>query len=321
MEFQKLPSNPNPKSNSSSPFLLEDMEKNQFIHSNSSYFRVIPPRIQKLKNKKLKKNFKSPSIPFYQSSKFQIPNTTSPRPRKPYWPKVYTRNLSHKSLPTTAPKTYPPPQLIDISHTKKFIDMLKNVQPGINTQFKGEVETIVKNARWEGLATHLGKGYFPHLMGEFYCNLRIVKGLDGIMHFTTSLNKKTILVDHETINIALHLPAHLIDHNHPCIDIYACFIFNQDEFKLMLSTFCDSDVPLGLCDKHCGIHYKHFTPVFQNLALFIRANVLPKPNQRKYFDFFDMKIMFMLLLNKIDFNISYVILLNLINDNLVGMDL
>lgn len=319
MEFHKLPSNPNPRPNTSSPFFLEDMEQNQFIHSRTSHFKVIPPRLQKLRNlKKQKTHFKSPSIPFYQSSKFQVPNINSPRPRKPYWPKVYTRRQSPNPNPRNIPKPLPPPQLINLSHTKKFKDMIKNVQPGINIHFSGEVENVIKRARWEGLGSHLGKRYFTHLMGEFYCNMRVVKGLDGVMHFTTCVNKKTILVDHKTINIALHLPACLIDSEHPCIDIYSHFIFDKNEFKLMLSVLCESDVPLGLCDKHCSIHYKHFSPIFQNLALFVRANVLPKPNQSKYFDFFDMKILFLLSINKLDFNISYVILLNLINANFVG---
>lgn len=305
--------NPNPRNKHENPFLLEDMEQNQFIHSNSSGFRVIPPRLQRLRNKKPKTSFKSPSIPFYQSSKFQVPNVSSPRPRKPYWPKVYSRKQFLKPLPTTIPKPLPPPQLIDLSHTKKFMEILKNVQPGINIDVSGEVQTVIKTARWEGLVQHLGKRFFKHLMGEFYCNMIIVKGLDGVIHFTTFVNRKTILVDHKTINMALHLPICLIDNDHPCIDIYSYFIFNKDEFKLMLGTFCNSDIPLGLYDKHCGIHYKHFSPLFQNLALIIRANVLPKPNQSKYFDFFDMKIMFLLFINKIDFNISYIILLNLIN--------
>lgn len=61
--------------------------------------------------------------------------------------------------------------------------MIKNVQPGINIDVSGEVQTVIKNARWEGLVTHLGKRYFTHLMGEFYCNMRIVKGLDDVLHF------------------------------------------------------------------------------------------------------------------------------------------
>lgn len=154
-------------------------------------------------------------------------------------------------------------------------------------------------------------------MGEFYCNMRVTKGIDGVLHFTTSVNRKTILIDHKTINMALHLPIKLTDHEHPCLDIYSYFMFNKEEFQLMLSNFCDSDVPSGLCDKPCSIHYKHFNPMFQQLALIVRANVLPKPNQSKFLDFYDMKVMFLLYNNKINFNISYVILLNLINVNLV----
>lgn len=126
MEFHKLPSNPNPKPNTSSPFLLEDMEQNQFIHSKTSHFRVIPPRIQKLRNlKKQKTHFKSPSIPFYQSSKYQIPNINSPRPKKPYWPKVYSRRQFPNPNPQIIPRPLPPPKLINLAHTKKYKDMIK----------------------------------------------------------------------------------------------------------------------------------------------------------------------------------------------------
>lgn len=120
MEFHKLPSNHNPKTSSSSPFLLENMEQNQFINSRTSRFQVIPPRLQKLRNlKKPKTNFESPSIPFYQSSKYQVPNVSSPKPRKPYWPKVFTRRQFPNPNPRNIPKPLPPPQLINLSHTKK----------------------------------------------------------------------------------------------------------------------------------------------------------------------------------------------------------
>lgn len=145
--------------------------------------------------------------------------------------------------------------------------------------------------------------------------MSITKGVEGILHFTTTVNKKVICVDHKSINRALHLPHHLSDL--PCYNIYSFFIFNKSEFELMLGTFCDSDVPNGLCDVNCGIHYKHFKSIFQHLALIIRANVMPKVTQSKYFDFFDLKIMFLLYNNKINFNISYVILLNIINAHLV----
>ena len=114
-------------------------------------------------------------------------------------------------------------------------------------------------------------------MGEFYCNMNIIKGVDGVLHFTTTVNKKVICIDNKSLNRALHLPLHLCEL--PCHDIYSLFIFNKAEYELMLGVLCESDVPLGLCDVNCGIHFKHFKGVFQHLALIIRANVLPKPNQ------------------------------------------
>ncbi|KAK1361865.1 hypothetical protein POM88_046339 [Heracleum sosnowskyi] len=179
----------------------------------------------------------------------------------------------------------------------------------------GGILEVLRNAKWEGMLSRLGRVFYVHFMGEFYCNMRVIKGLNGILHFTTTVDRKTILVDHNTINKGLHLP--IILSEKPCIDFYAFYIFNKSEFELMLGIFCDSDVPLGLCDPNCGIHYKHFTSKFQYLALILRANVLPKPNQRKYFDFFDLKMLFLLFTNKVFFNISYVILMNMINANFV----
>ena len=44
--------------------------------------------------------------------------------------------------------------------------------------------------------------------------------------------------------------------------------------------------------------------------------MLPKSNQDKHFDFYDMKLMFPFVTNRIEFSISYVILLNMINAHL-----
>lgn len=115
--------------------------------------------------------------------------------------------------------------------------MIKNVQHGINIQVQGGVVDVIRAARWEVIVSHLGKLFYLHLMGEFFCNMRIVKGLDGVLHFTTVLEKKTILIDHKTINKALHFPTHLSEK--PCSDIYAFFVFSKAEFQLMISTFCD----------------------------------------------------------------------------------
>ena len=134
------------------------------------------------------------------------------------------------------------------------------------------------------------------------------------MHLTTVVGGKPMLVDYKTINKALNFPQ---KHSTlPCIDIYSLFVFNKPEFELYVSFFCDEDIPIGLCDSNCGIHYKHFTPVYQLIALILRSNIIPKPNQDKFFDFFDLKIMFLIVTNKIDFSLSYVILLNMINAHL-----
>lgn len=111
--------------------------------------------------------------------------------------------------------------------------MVKNIQPGINTQVHGVVAEIVKAAKWEGLMCHLGNRYCTNKMGEFYLNMRVTKGLNGVVHFTTVVDKKPIMIDHKTINKALHLSATLTDE--PCLDIYSYFLFNKGEFNAMLS--------------------------------------------------------------------------------------
>ncbi|XP_074369822.1 uncharacterized protein LOC141711337 [Apium graveolens] len=209
----------------------------------------------------------------------------------------------------------PPPKLSNPSNSKKFLELIKNVQPGTCVDVKGEVEFIIRRAKWDGLMYNLKKQYFIHLIGGFYCNMNIIKGVEGILNFTTTVNRKVICVDNKSINRALHLPLHLCEL--PCEDIYFLFVFNKSEFELMVCIFCNSDMLDGLCDVNCGIHFKHFTSTFQHLALIIRSNVMPKPNQSKYLDFFDMKIMHLLFNNKINFSISYVILLNMINAHLV----
>lgn len=212
MDFTKLPSNPNSKHRFENPSLLSNMEQHQFVHSRNSSFNVIPPRLQSLRqNRKPKRNFKSPSISFFQSSKFQAPNNSNPRPRKPYWPKVYTRKYNPLPIPRTNPDPPSYPKLINPSDSKKYLEMTKNIQPGMNTQVHRAVADVVKAARWDGLVSHLSKRYCINRMGEFYLKIRITKGLNGVLHFTTVVDKKTILIDHKTINKALHLPAVLTD--------------------------------------------------------------------------------------------------------------
>ena len=63
----------------------------------------------------------------------------------------------------------PPPKLSNPSNSKKFLELIKNVQPGTCVDVKGEVDFIIRRAKWDGLMYNLGKQYFIHLMGEFYC--------------------------------------------------------------------------------------------------------------------------------------------------------
>lgn len=58
----------------------------------------------------------------------------------------------------------PPPVLANPSNSKKFLQMIKNVQPGVSVCMSGEVESVIRNANWEGLVFHLGKHFYKHLM-------------------------------------------------------------------------------------------------------------------------------------------------------------
>ena len=182
------------------------------------------------------------------------------------------------------------------------MELFKNIQPGMSVILKGEIERLVYAAKLENIVFNLGNHYYTHLMGEFYCNMRIGKSLDGVLHFTTVVDGRLMLVDHKTINRALDLSLKLT--TMPCLDIYSYFTFKKNEFQLMVSNFCNADVPPVIRDTNCGIHFKHFNPKVQLLDLIIRANILPKPNQSNYFDFLDMKVMFAILTNQINFSIG-----------------
>lgn len=119
-----------------------------------------------------------------------------------------------------------------------------------------------------------------------------------------------MFIDVNTFNRCLKLGSS-VPHQ-PCINIYENFVFNKKEFELFVGHFCDADVPVDLCEENCAISYLHFTPLYQQLAIIIRSNLLPKPKNAQFFDFVDLKVMFQLVTNQIEFNINYVILLNMI---------
>ena len=91
----------------------------------------------------------------------------------------------------------------------------------------------------------------------------------------------------------------------------ATFKFNKDEFEKFFKMFCGSEVPPSLCEQNCGVSFNHFLLKYQQLAYIIRANILPKPLMDKYFDFVDLKIMYQMVTNTVEFNIIYVIILHM----------
>lgn len=116
-------------------------------------------------------------------------------------------------------------------------------------------------------------------------------------------------MDVNTISRALKIDMHAP--SLPCINIYEKYLFDRRDFELYVGFFCDSNAPLGSCVENFGISFVHFLPIFQQLAIILRANLLPKPNNDQFFDFIDLKVMFQLVTNQVEFNISYVMILNM----------
>ena len=81
--------------------------------------------------------------------------------------------------------------------------------------------------------------------------------------------------------------------------------------RCMLDFSSDDNIPTGLCVVDCGIAFKNFLPDYQQLAVILRANILPKPENDQYFDFIDLKMMYQLVTNKVEFNNIYVIILHM----------
>lgn len=215
---------------------------------------------------------------------------------------------SIRARSNTTPKV---PQLVNLSNVGKLSKMMKNFQPGMMVHIPqmGEVHSILMASKWDNFVFYRGKNYHTYLMGEFYANLVTQKDSHGLFTLHRVVNKKHITIDVNSIANALRLEANTF--NQPCINIYEQFAFDKEEFKILVGFFCESEVPEGLCDENCGICFMHFTPTYQQLAKILRANMLPKPNHDQFFDFIDLKVMFQLVSNKVEFNLGYVIILNM----------
>lgn len=84
--------------------------------------------------------------------------------------------------------------------------------------------------------------------------------------------------------------------------------------KLYLTIFCGvEEIPLHFYSTDRGISLHHFTPLYQTLALIIRANVFPTQHGNKVMTFVELKLMYKLASDRIDFNLAYMIILKMIS--------
>ena len=320
MNFQLLPSNPNPDPNTQQfdPNLLDTMETKQLVHSQqASSFKYYTP---KQNNSTATSLLRKPQHYYHPYLPNQIPFATNYNldPSQTQT-KIYSNTIS-------PPITLPPvlysrrrksstsarvPRVINLSNVGKLSKMMKNFQTGMMVfiQQKGDVHSFLMTARWDNLIFYRGQNYHTYLMGEFYGNLVTKTNQAGLFVFDSVVQGQTIHVNMDVIFRALRIdPAHIPQ---PCINIYEAYKFNQRDFEIHIGFFCGTDAPIGLCHENCGISFKHFLPKFQQLAIILRANLLPKPQGDQYFDFIDLKIMYQLVTNRLEFNIVYVIILNM----------
>lgn len=138
-----------------------------------------------------------------------------------------------------------------------------------------------------------------------------LKGVNGMYHTESFVNGKNVYIDHKTIHKSLRLESNTLQP--PCINIYEKIVFNKNEFELHVSLFSDSDVSLRLCDSNWGINFVHFTSTYQQATFILRTNLLHKPKQDQIFHFVELKVMFQLVTNKVDINLCYILVLNMIN--------
>ena len=218
-----------------------------------------------------------------------------------------------QSAPIAKPSVQTPKSiLVNSANLGKLDRMQHNIQPGMMVSIpqKGVVHGMLMAGQWDNLIFYRGQNYHVHLMGEFYANMIIQKGFDDMYLFNTVVHGKNMLVDVNTFARALKLGLHTP--SQPCVNIYEKFSFQKKEYELFVGFFCNSDVPAGLFEEECAIDFRHFTPIYQQLAIIIRSNLLPKPKQANFFDFVDLKVMFQLVTNQVEFNICYVMLLNMV---------
>lgn len=109
-------------------------------------------------------------------------------------PSNYTSRHLHTQIakPTvTSPKSF----LVDATNLPKLERMLLNLQPGmmIVVPQNGLVHNLFLAAKWENMVFYRGQNYFVHLIGEFYANMVVQKGMDDVLKISIVVHNKTCL--------------------------------------------------------------------------------------------------------------------------------
>lgn len=167
-------------------------------------------------------------------------------------------------------KTLSSPMFISCAAQNRFSK--NKLQPGSLIQLARESELLAKfrHAKWEPLLSFPTRNVLPNMVVEFYCNMGVGNGLNGVVYLTFVINGTPILVDHLVLGKALKLNSNAMALSP--IDITKTYMFHAEEQRLFLSMFCGVDVPPNVFESTNGINYEHFTPLYQNLAEIIRAN-------------------------------------------------
>ena len=248
---------------------------------------------------------------YHYHKKLKQNNQPPPRNSNSFYPLQSLKPNENPTINKTNPKP-PSPTLVNLTNSGKLHRMLRNSQPGLMVYLpnNGDVFNLFKTAKWENYVFYRGQNYYTYLVAEFYANMEIKQRLDGLYYVNSFVNGRNIFVDHNVINRALRIGNKTADL--PCINIFDKLVFDKSQFELYLGMFCEEDVPAGLCVQNCGVSFRHFTAKYQQLAIILRSNILPKPTLDRFFDFTDLHVMFKLVSNTVDFNMNYVIVLNMV---------
>lgn len=187
------------------------------------------------------------------------------------------------------------------------------MQPGclIHIAKRSELYDMFCAAKWEPVLYYPNRKVLPNMVSEFYSNLEIKHGLQNVMFVTSVVNGKFFALDHIELTKALKMNLKTLQLAN--IDITKEFVFNRLEMKLYLSVLCGVEVPPTLELTEKGISYEYFTPLFQNLALILRANFFQNYSADKLMSFPEIKLMYRLASKKVTFSLPYMILTHMVN--------